>query len=115
MPAAFPRLHALEQRYGSLIKGQIKGRRERTRHAQETPRATGSFSFRNGMQTLPDALAGALHAVHCDAPAHRVASHADGTFTVSGHRDGTALSRRAKAVVLAVPRGRGRWACRGFR
>ena len=31
--AAFPRLHALEQRYGSLIKGQFQGARERRRAA----------------------------------------------------------------------------------
>ena len=32
VPAAFPRLHALEQKYGSLIKGQILGARERKKN-----------------------------------------------------------------------------------
>jgi oxygen-dependent protoporphyrinogen oxidase len=55
--AAFPRLHALEQQYGSLIKGQIKGARERRRSAEKSKSVAGSFSFRDGMQTLTDALA----------------------------------------------------------
>jgi len=58
--AAFPKLHALEQRYGSLIKGQIYGARERARRIEKPRSVAASFSFRDGMQTLTDALAGAL-------------------------------------------------------
>jgi oxygen-dependent protoporphyrinogen oxidase len=55
LAAAFPRLHALEQRYGSLLRGQIAVARE-ARRSGETPRNKAqSFSFRNGMQTLTDA------------------------------------------------------------
>ena len=46
MPAAFPRLLALEQKYGSLIKGQIAGARERrkqrARQRRTSPRASRS-------------------------------------------------------------------------
>ncbi len=52
--AAFPKLYQLEQRYGSLVKGAIRGRRERK---QRTASATsGMLSFKGGMQELVDAL-----------------------------------------------------------
>jgi oxygen-dependent protoporphyrinogen oxidase len=44
VPAAFPRLHALEQKYGSLIRGQIRGARERRRSAEKAKNAAVSFS-----------------------------------------------------------------------
>ena len=34
VPAAFPKLHALEQRWGSLIRGQVLGGAERRRHKE---------------------------------------------------------------------------------
>ncbi len=69
LPAAFPRLHALEQRYGSLLGGAIRGARERRRSAEKGKNAATSFSFRDGMQTLTDALAAALPGLECGARA----------------------------------------------
>ena len=74
--AAFPRLLALEQKYGSLIKGQILGARERRRNKEAAKNAAASFSFRGGMQTLTDALARALAPIVYDVSAHRVARDA---------------------------------------
>ncbi|HTO03446.1 MAG TPA: protoporphyrinogen oxidase, partial [Opitutus sp.] len=50
---AFPKLWELEQRYGSLIRGQMA--EGRLRKARGDP-APSVFSFRPGMQTLTDAL-----------------------------------------------------------
>jgi len=55
--AAFPRLFELEQRYGSLMRGQLQGAFERARDTQKSKHAAPMLSFRNGMQTLPDAIA----------------------------------------------------------
>ena len=56
--AAFPRLHAMEQRHGGLFRGQLAAMRERRRAGRgATPR---SFSFKRGMRTLPAALAARL-------------------------------------------------------
>ncbi|HEY5310131.1 MAG TPA: protoporphyrinogen oxidase, partial [Casimicrobiaceae bacterium] len=55
--AAFPKLLALEQAHGSLIKGQIVGARARKKNKEVAKNVAGSFSFRGGMQTLTDALA----------------------------------------------------------
>jgi protoporphyrinogen/coproporphyrinogen III oxidase len=53
---AFPKLHALEQKYGSLIKGQILGARERRRRAEVSKQNAPKFSFEHGLQELIDAL-----------------------------------------------------------
>lgn len=61
--SGFPKLYELEQRHGSLIKGALKGARERRRkrRAGETSRASARmFSFTGGMQTITDALSDAL-------------------------------------------------------
>lgn len=103
VPAAFPRLHALEQQYGSLIKGAILGARQRRKNADKAKNAASSFSFRDGMQTLTDALARAVGQVDCDVRVTRVDRHPDGGFTVAGERFGMAFERQARAVVVATP------------
>ncbi|GAB4330339.1 MAG: protoporphyrinogen oxidase [Calditrichia bacterium] len=54
--SGFPKLHALEQKYGSLIKGTILGARERKKRQEESKQSAKLFSFPNGMQTMIDAL-----------------------------------------------------------
>jgi protoporphyrinogen/coproporphyrinogen III oxidase len=56
---AFPKLAALEARYGSMIKGQIFGARERKRRGEIAKDRAGKLSFDAGLQVLPDTL-GAL-------------------------------------------------------
>ena len=66
--------------------------------------AGGSFSFRNGMQTLTDALARAVGRVTTRRATSSESARsptADGSLT--GTRDGEPFVRRAKSVVLAVP------------
>jgi oxygen-dependent protoporphyrinogen oxidase len=57
---AFPRLAELEARYGSLIKGQIFGARERKQRGEISKDRAPKFSFNEGLQVLPDALAAQL-------------------------------------------------------
>lgn len=52
--AAFPKIHELETRYGSVLRGAMK-----SRPAKGTPRA-GLCSFRDGMEKLPRAIAARL-------------------------------------------------------
>ncbi len=54
---AFPRIQALEQRYGSLILGQIFGARERKKRGDVAKDRARKFSFDDGLQVLPDTLA----------------------------------------------------------
>ena len=53
---AFPRLAALEEKYGSMIKGQFFGARERKRTGEVAKDRAPKFSFDEGLQVLPDAL-----------------------------------------------------------
>lgn len=105
VPAAFPRLAALEQQYGSLIRGQIRGARERRKRAEKARNAAVSFSFRAGMQTLTDALAGALPGVDCGVPVAGLRREPDGGWVLECERAATGerFERRARAIVLAVP------------
>jgi oxygen-dependent protoporphyrinogen oxidase len=57
LPQAFPRLAELEVRYGSLIKGQIFGARERKQRGDIARDRAPKFSFDEGLQVLPDTLA----------------------------------------------------------
>ena len=52
----FPKLYALEQKYGSLIKGQILGARERKRRAEVSKQDAKKISFDEGLQVLPETL-----------------------------------------------------------
>ncbi len=103
VPAAFPRLFALEQKYGSLIRGQILGARERKKSAEKAKNAAASFSFRDGMQTLTDALARDQRIEHGVRVA-AVRREPSGIFTLECERGGSErFEMRARAVVLAVP------------
>ncbi len=101
--AAFPRLKALEQQYGSLIRGQLLGARERRRNREVAANAATSFSFRGGMQTLTDALASALAPIDYEVTVHGVARDIDGAFVIAARRRGEPLMLRARTVVLCAP------------
>jgi oxygen-dependent protoporphyrinogen oxidase len=60
LPHAFPKLKALEDKYGSLIKGQILGARDRKKSGEAARDRAAKFSFDEGLQVLPDALAARL-------------------------------------------------------
>ena len=107
VPAAFPRLLALEQKYGRLIKGQIAGARERKKNAETAKNVAASFSFANGMQTFTDALARSLPRVTCGVRVVRMARNDDGIYVVEGDAADGPFSRRARTVVLGSRRRRG--------
>jgi len=55
--SAFPKLYRLEELYGGLIKGLIKGARERKQRSEQSKQSAKMFSFKTGMQALPNAIA----------------------------------------------------------
>ncbi len=55
--SAFPKLYRLEEVYGGLIKGMIKGAKERKQRAEQSKQSAKMFSFKNGMQSFPNAIA----------------------------------------------------------
>lgn len=58
--SAFPKLYALEEKYGGLVKGMIKGAQERKQRAEKAKDRAETFSFISGMQMLPHAIATSL-------------------------------------------------------
>jgi oxygen-dependent protoporphyrinogen oxidase len=102
VPAAFPRLAALEQKHGSLIRGQIIGARERRRSAEKAKNAAVSFSFREGMQTLTDALARGLQ-IDYGVRAAGLRRESDGSLVLECERGEERFELRGRSVLLAVP------------
>ncbi|MDH5286784.1 MAG: protoporphyrinogen oxidase [Betaproteobacteria bacterium] len=101
VPAAFPRLHALEQKYGSLIRGQIRGAKERRQRGEASKNAAKSFSFARGMDTPARAIARRL--LRCETGV-RVTSVTRGrdAFAVEGMRRGERVRYAARSVVVSA-------------
>jgi protoporphyrinogen/coproporphyrinogen III oxidase len=111
--AAFPKLYALEEKYGGLIKGMIRGSKERKARSEKAKDRAESFSFKSGMQVLPSALARRLGAriitdakVMSIAPTqgtHTTDGSGTGRYAVTYLHDGSENTIEAHSVVLSVP------------
>lgn len=106
--AAFPKLYALEEKYGGLFRGLIGGARERKRRAEKAKDRARMFSFGRGMQVFPLAIGKELAQRFCGGstvlgvrPAARTGEGGEFTVTVSQSGGNTDLT--ADAVVLSVP------------
>jgi oxygen-dependent protoporphyrinogen oxidase len=101
---AFPRLKALEDKYGSLIRGQIFGARERKRSGEVAKDRAPKFSFDEGLQVLPDTLAAQLgDAVKLNTAVTGLTRAAEGwrVSTVSGEAEHCAVIFCGTAPSLA--------------
>jgi oxygen-dependent protoporphyrinogen oxidase len=85
---AFPKLKALEDNYGSLIKGQIFGAGARKRSGEVAKDRAPKFSFDEGLQVLPDTLHQLLgDAVKLNTSVTKLTQTTDGwTLTLSEGR-----------------------------
>jgi len=96
----FPRLAALERTSGSLVRGMVAGLLRA--RAGGAGRSGGSISFRDGMQSLPRALARALgDAVRIDAPVDAVDRTARGWRVTAGGAHPATIE--CDALVNATP------------
>ncbi len=105
--AAFPKLFELEQKYGSLIKGQIKGAKERKKSGEESKQSARMFSFTDGMQTLTDAIADTLPRKVAGAEILSIAASdqdtAGRTYTVTFVADGQTNIVISRTLIIATP------------
>ena len=99
---AFPMLHTLEREHGSLLRGML--RRARATRSGETARPSPRpFSFREGMQMLPDALADTLgDAVRTSTPVAALHHDTEG-WTVTTQTDDSTQESRFDRVVCTIP------------
>ena len=85
---ALPKLFELEQKHGSLIKGQFLGARERKKTGEISRREAKMFSFDEGLQVLPDALAAQLgDSIKLNSPVIKIAKTANGWRISTGNSD----------------------------
>jgi protoporphyrinogen/coproporphyrinogen III oxidase len=100
---AFPKLLALEQKYGSLIKGQILGARERRKRAEVSKQSAPKFSFQHGLQELINALTNRLEdSIQPQCPVIRVQSNPAG-WRVTTQVQHQRHEFQHSAVLLAIP------------
>ena len=101
MRASFPKVHEFEEQYGSVLRGAMK-----SRPAKGTPRA-GLCAFRNGMETLPRAIAARLgSSLHFETSVTAIRhGKANGKpwFEIDIARRDHHETLIASAVVLATP------------
>jgi oxygen-dependent protoporphyrinogen oxidase len=99
LPAAFPIMAELERDHGSLVRAQIARARARRRGVLP-PRRSTLCSFREGIQSLPRALArrGGFE-TRVRAEVKEVGRGGDGRWAIAIEGDGEALA--ADAVILA--------------
>lgn len=86
----FPVLLQYEKEYGSVLRGLIKNQASTVGRRQ-------SFSFREGMQMLPDALAARLRNLSLNDPVQRISRTSDGWLVV-----GEKTSKTVDQLVLAT-------------
>jgi oxygen-dependent protoporphyrinogen oxidase len=98
---AFPKLAQLEAKYGSLIKGQILGARERKRRGEVAKDRAPKFSFDEGLQVLTDTLRARLgNSVHLDSSVTRL-TQTPGGWTLDIRQNGHETRVEHAAVIYA--------------
>lgn len=103
--AAFPKLYALEEKYGGLIRGQFAGARERKKRGEVAKDRAQMYSFVKGMQTLPNAIGAALgESVRTSATVDRIEyNNSERNYNIRYTNDGNAEVHQTQSVILALP------------
>jgi len=98
----FPQLLASEQSHGSLIRGQLAQSKARRERGEPVSRI---ISFRDGLQTLTDALARSLPAgaAELNATVKNLRTALGLPWSVTWTRDGVDHTEEFGAVVVALP------------
>jgi len=104
--SAVAKIYALEKNYGSLIKGAIKGARERKKRAETDKTKAQLFSFRHGMQELTARLAehlGANAQTGCSVEQVLALGKPDGRYEIRFTKSGATRSVYTKSVIFTTP------------
>ncbi len=103
--AAFPKLYALEEKYGGLIKGMIRGAKERKQRAEKSKDRSKMFSFTDGMQAFPEAIAKKLgDRVNFGCEVLSVKQKPEkSTYAVFYLQNGKECTCEAECIVFSVP------------
>ncbi len=100
---AFAKLYALEQKYGSLIKGQIKGKRERSKSGEVAKDRARMFSLDEGLQVIIDKLFHKLEEeIKLNTPVNRIEKNSEG-WNIYYNDSGTEYINTHSALILTAP------------
>ncbi len=101
--SAFPKLYRLEELYGGLIKGMIKGAKERKKSKEQSKQSAKMFSFKHGMQALPNAIAAKLKDnIEYDASIESVSKNGS-SYKITYAQNGEKKSVETKVLISAMP------------
>lgn len=100
---AFPKLWEVEQRYGSLILGQILGARERKRRGTVSKSNAPKLSFDHGLEVLVNALEQRLERHIRFSTLVRRITQKNGRWEIISGVDGHDSTAHFDCVVLCIP------------
>lgn len=101
--SAFPKLYRLEELYGGLIKGTIKGARERKKSGEKSKQNAAMFSFNDGMLALPNALYSELqNDIILNAAVTSVIKD-ENIYKITFNNNGVETTLNADLVISTVP------------
>lgn len=101
--SAFPKLYALEEKYGGLIVGTIKSIKERKQRAEKSKQSAKMLSFKDGMIVLPKAFAKYLgNNLLLQADVKNIEKHDDGYTISCVHKDEN-INIPADIVISTLP------------
>lgn len=100
--SAFPKLYALEEKYGGLIVGTVRSIRERKKRKEIAKQSAKMFSFTEGMQALPMAIHKRMKEnIILNAAATSVRKEENG-YLVNYMENGESKSITADAVLSSI-------------
>ncbi|UCH64677.1 MAG: protoporphyrinogen oxidase [Ignavibacterium sp.] len=102
--SAFPKLYALEEDYGGIIKGTIKSIRKRKKRKEQSKRTAKMFSFKSGMMVLPEAIANHLgNRVKLSANVVSIKKTGDGEYGIAYKEGEQNLTLLTDILLLTIP------------
>jgi oxygen-dependent protoporphyrinogen oxidase len=101
---AFPKLYDLEQDYGSLITGAVRSAWKRKRSKEVSKQSAKTFSFRKGLQTLPDTIFEKIKdKILLNSDVVSIEREKNSKYNVAYKINGQLNTDIADAVVVSVP------------
>ena len=101
--SAFPKLYALEEKYGGLIKGTIKSIKERKNRPEKSKQDAKMYSFNSGMQVFPKAIADHLGGkVHLNSEVNSI-EKISSEYKISYSNSGNSSSITCNYIVSTIP------------
>ena len=101
--SAFPKLYALEEKYGGLIVGTIRSIRERKKRAEVAKQSAKMLSFKSGMIALPKAIEKYFsNNILLSSEVTSVDKNENG-FSVSYQQNGTINKLNCDVVLSTIP------------